>query len=42
MSTALVFYGLSLNTSNLNGNVYLTCFISAAIDIVVYIVMAAG
>ncbi|XP_059199726.1 organic cation/carnitine transporter 2-like [Centropristis striata] len=35
MSTAMVFYGLSLNTSNLNGNVYLNCFISAAIDTVV-------
>lgn len=32
----MVFYGLSLNTNNLNGNVYLNCFISAAIDIVVY------
>ncbi|XP_068594000.1 organic cation/carnitine transporter 2-like [Cebidichthys violaceus] len=36
MSTSMVFYGLSLNTSNLNGDVYLNCFISAAIDIVVY------
>ncbi|XP_010792743.1 solute carrier family 22 member 21-like [Notothenia coriiceps] len=36
-ATAMVFYGLSLNTSNLNGNVYLTCFISAVIDIVVYV-----
>ena len=34
MSTAMVYYGLSLNTSNLNGNAYLNCFISAAIDIV--------
>lgn len=33
----MVFYGLSLNTSNLNGNIYLNCFISAAIDIVVYV-----
>ncbi|XP_056246523.1 organic cation/carnitine transporter 2-like [Seriola aureovittata] len=37
MSVAMVFYGLSLNTSNLNGNVYLNCFISAAIDIMVYV-----
>uniref|UniRef100_A0A8D2ZMK8 Solute carrier family 22 member 5-like n=1 Tax=Scophthalmus maximus TaxID=52904 RepID=A0A8D2ZMK8_SCOMX len=37
MSVAMVFYGLSLNTSNLNGNIYLNCFISAAIDIVVYV-----
>ncbi|XP_029309229.1 solute carrier family 22 member 21-like [Cottoperca gobio] len=37
IATSMVFYGLSLNTSNLNGNMYLTCFISAAIDIVVYV-----
>uniref|UniRef100_A0A3B4XNR4 Solute carrier family 22 member 5-like n=1 Tax=Seriola lalandi dorsalis TaxID=1841481 RepID=A0A3B4XNR4_SERLL len=37
MSVAMVFYGLSLNTSNVNGNVYLNCFISAAIDIMVYV-----
>ncbi|XP_070830884.1 organic cation/carnitine transporter 2-like [Chaetodon trifascialis] len=38
MSMALVFFGLSLNTSNLNGNVYLDCFILAATDIAAYIV----
>lgn len=32
MCITLVFYGLSLNTSNLNGNIYLNCFMSAAID----------
>ncbi|CAK6952433.1 organic cation/carnitine transporter 2-like [Scomber scombrus] len=37
MSVAMVFYGLSLNTSNLNGNVYLNCFISAAIDMAAYV-----
>ncbi|XP_049931088.1 solute carrier family 22 member 5-like [Epinephelus moara] len=37
MSTSMVFYGLSLNTSNLNGNAYLNCFISAAIDMLTYI-----
>lgn len=37
MSVAMVFFGLSLNTSNLNGNVYLNCFISAATDIVAYL-----
>ncbi|XP_062262556.1 organic cation/carnitine transporter 2-like [Platichthys flesus] len=37
MSVAMVFYGLALNTSNLNGNIYLNCFIYAAIDIVMYI-----
>lgn len=34
---SIVFYGLSLNTSNLNGNIYLNCFISAAIDIMAYV-----
>ncbi|XP_053296876.1 organic cation/carnitine transporter 2-like [Pleuronectes platessa] len=37
MSVAMVFHGLALNTSNLNGNIYLNCFIYAAIDIVMYI-----
>ncbi|XP_036940942.1 solute carrier family 22 member 5-like [Acanthopagrus latus] len=37
MSSAMVYFGLSLNTSNLNGNVYLNCFLSAAIDIAVYV-----
>ena len=37
MSVAMVYFGLSLNTSNLNGNVYLNCFLSAAIDIAVYV-----
>ncbi|XP_070774910.1 organic cation/carnitine transporter 2-like [Enoplosus armatus] len=37
ISVSMVFYGLSLNTSNLNGNVYLNCFTSAAIDILVYV-----
>ena len=36
MFTDMVYYGLSINTSNLNGNVYLNCFISAAIDIAAY------
>ncbi|CAB1427124.1 unnamed protein product [Pleuronectes platessa] len=36
-SVSMVFYGLTLNTSNMNGNIYLNCFISAAIDIVMYI-----
>nr|XP_046265382.1 solute carrier family 22 member 4-like [Scatophagus argus] len=35
--TSMIYYGLSLNTSNLNGNAYLNCFISAAIDIVAYV-----
>ncbi|XP_055007902.1 solute carrier family 22 member 4-like [Boleophthalmus pectinirostris] len=33
----LVFSGLSLNTSNLNGNKYLNCFISAVTDIAAYV-----
>ncbi|XP_054624056.1 solute carrier family 22 member 21-like isoform X1 [Dunckerocampus dactyliophorus] len=37
MAVAMVFFGLSLNTSNLNGNIYLNCLISAAIDIVAYV-----
>ncbi|XP_040912127.1 solute carrier family 22 member 4-like [Toxotes jaculatrix] len=37
MSVAMVFYGLALNTSNLNGNIYLNCFISGATDIVMYV-----
>uniref|UniRef100_A0A3Q3WAM5 Major facilitator superfamily (MFS) profile domain-containing protein n=1 Tax=Mola mola TaxID=94237 RepID=A0A3Q3WAM5_MOLML len=36
-SVSVVYFGLSLNTSNLNGNPYLNCFISAAIDIMAYI-----
>lgn len=38
MTNAMVFYGLSLNTSNMNGNVYLNCFVSAASEIVAYVV----
>uniref|UniRef100_A0A3Q3WNA3 Major facilitator superfamily (MFS) profile domain-containing protein n=1 Tax=Mola mola TaxID=94237 RepID=A0A3Q3WNA3_MOLML len=37
VSIAIIYFGLSLNTSNLNGNPYLNCFISAAIDIMAYI-----
>ncbi|CAJ1072042.1 solute carrier family 22 member 4-like isoform X2 [Xyrichtys novacula] len=33
LSVAMVYYGLSLNTSNLYGDVYLNCFFSALIDI---------
>uniref|UniRef100_A0A8C6SC28 Major facilitator superfamily (MFS) profile domain-containing protein n=1 Tax=Neogobius melanostomus TaxID=47308 RepID=A0A8C6SC28_9GOBI len=32
-----VFYGLSLNMNNLNGNVYLNCLFCSATDILVYI-----
>ncbi|XP_068196688.1 solute carrier family 22 member 4-like [Antennarius striatus] len=39
LSTSMVFNGLSLNTSNLNGNPYLNCFFSAAIDLVAYVVL---
>lgn len=37
MCITFVFYGLSLNTSNLNGNIYLNCFISTAIDSFAYV-----
>nr|XP_057924732.1 solute carrier family 22 member 21-like [Doryrhamphus excisus] len=37
IAVAMVFNGLSLNTSNLNGNIYLTCLMSAATDIVAYV-----
>ncbi|XP_068605152.1 solute carrier family 22 member 21-like [Brachionichthys hirsutus] len=36
---SMVYYGLSLSTSNLNGDPYLNCFFSAAIDLVVYVVI---
>ncbi|XP_068604870.1 solute carrier family 22 member 21-like [Brachionichthys hirsutus] len=38
LSGSLVFTGFSLNTSNLNGDPYLNCFFTAAIDLVVYVV----
>ncbi|XP_061549280.1 organic cation/carnitine transporter 2-like isoform X2 [Phycodurus eques] len=34
LTITLVFYGLSLNTSNLKGNIYLNCLVSAATDTV--------
>lgn len=37
MSVSMVFHGISLNTSNLNGNKYLNCFFSALIDIIAYL-----
>lgn len=37
MSVSMVFYGISLNTSNMNGNKYLNCFFSALIDIIAYL-----
>lgn len=33
----MTYYGLSLSSSNLNGNIYLNCFFSAAIDIMAYV-----
>lgn len=39
MCITLVYYGLSLNTSNLNGNIYLNCFFSAAIESLSYVVI---
>lgn len=37
MCITFVFFGLSLNTSNLNGNIYLSCFFSAAVDSFSYV-----
>ncbi|CAG07739.1 unnamed protein product, partial [Tetraodon nigroviridis] len=39
MCITFVYYGLSLNTSNLNGNIYLNCFFSATIDTFTYVVL---
>lgn len=39
MCVTFVYYGLSLNTSNLNGNIYLNCFFSAAIDSLSYVAL---
>ncbi|KAM3865961.1 solute carrier family 22 member 4-like [Diretmus argenteus] len=36
-STSIVFYGLSFSTSNMSGNAYLNCFVSAAAEIVAYV-----
>lgn len=33
----MVFYGISLSTSNLHGNNYLNCFFSALIEIIAYL-----
>ncbi|KAF7668671.1 hypothetical protein LDENG_00297500 [Lucifuga dentata] len=33
----MVFFGMSLNTSNMNGDVFLNCFIAALTDIVAYV-----
>ncbi|XP_077361505.1 solute carrier family 22 member 21-like [Festucalex cinctus] len=37
LANSMVFYGLSLNTSNLQGNNYLNCFVSAVIDAAGYV-----
>ncbi|XP_072301574.1 solute carrier family 22 member 4-like [Eucyclogobius newberryi] len=36
-SLALCYYGLSLNTSKLSGDPFITCFISAAVEVPAYI-----
>ncbi|XP_067899126.1 organic cation/carnitine transporter 2-like [Heterodontus francisci] len=36
MILSIEYYGLSLNTPNLNGDAYLNCFISAAIEVPAY------
>ncbi|KAL4640530.1 solute carrier family 22 member 5-like isoform X2 [Arapaima gigas] len=35
--TSMTYYGLSLNTPNLNGDPYINCFISGATEIVAYV-----
>ncbi|XP_029687418.1 solute carrier family 22 member 5-like [Takifugu rubripes] len=37
ITLSMTYYGLSLSSSNLNGNIYLNCFFSAAIDIMTYV-----
>ncbi|KAM6948332.1 LOW QUALITY PROTEIN: solute carrier family 22 member 4-like [Aplochiton taeniatus] len=36
-ATAMVFYCLSLNTGNMNGNAFVNCFVSAVTEIVAYV-----
>uniref|UniRef100_A0A8C4RKB1 Solute carrier family 22 member 5-like n=1 Tax=Erpetoichthys calabaricus TaxID=27687 RepID=A0A8C4RKB1_ERPCA len=36
MANTIGYYGISLNTSNMNGDPYITCFISAATEIAAY------
>lgn len=37
IALSITYYGLCLSSSNLNGNIYLNCFFSAAIDIMTYV-----
>lgn len=37
IALTMTYFGLSLSSSNLNGNIYLNCFFSAAIDIFAYV-----
>lgn len=37
MALTVTYYGLSLSSSNLNGDIYLNCFFSASIDIMAYV-----
>ncbi|XP_015264754.1 PREDICTED: solute carrier family 22 member 4 [Gekko japonicus] len=38
MFTSIGYFGLSLNTSNLHGNAYLNCFLSAVIEVPAYVI----
>ena len=37
-TNSMIYYGLTLNTSNLGGNPYLNCFIAGAVEIPAYII----
>ncbi|CAK8690866.1 unnamed protein product [Clavelina lepadiformis] len=38
-SNAVIYYGISLNTSNLGGSPYFNCFIAAAVEIPAYVIV---
>uniref|UniRef100_A0ACB8EK57 Uncharacterized protein n=1 Tax=Sphaerodactylus townsendi TaxID=933632 RepID=A0ACB8EK57_9SAUR len=38
MFTSISYFGLSLNTSNLHGNAYFNCFLSAVIEVPAYVI----
>nr|CAB3266153.1 solute carrier family 22 member 4-like [Phallusia mammillata] len=40
-SNAVIYYGLSLNTSNLGGNAYFNCFVGAFVEIPAYVLVIA-
>ncbi|XP_072846292.2 solute carrier family 22 member 4 [Pogona vitticeps] len=38
MFTSIGYFGLSLNTPNLHGNIYINCFLSAVIEVPAYVI----